>query len=111
MSVGPMNSVLYSVAGSLAQTIGSDVIRARQDALAQQRALEATQQTEDASGIGQTDGEDNRANERDADGRTPWLLGRKAPALPAEEAAEDAPPDVAVSDASGERGGQLDLSG
>jgi len=116
MSVGPMGSVVYSVAGSgLAQTTGSDVLRARQDALVQQRALEAAQQTEDALGIGQTDGEDNQTNERDADGRSPWLLGRKGPALPkdqtAAEAAADAVPDGAVSAASGEPGGQLDLSG
>jgi hypothetical protein len=107
-----MNPLVISVAGTgLAQATSSDILRARQDALVQQRALEAAQQTEDAWGIGKTDGEDNQTNERDADGRTPWLLGRKAPALPKEETAEDSPPEPAVSDASGERGGQLDLSG
>ena len=83
--------------------------------MVQQRSLEATQQTEDASGIGQTDGEDNQTNERDADGRTPWLLGRKGPALPQEEVAEDAPqdasPDAEASDANDEPGGHLDLLG
>jgi hypothetical protein len=112
MSVGPMNPVVISVAGTaLAQAASSDVLRARQDALVQQRGLEAVQQTEDAWGIGKTDGEDNQTNERDADGRTPWLIGRQDPALPKEETAEDALPEPAVSDASGERGGQLDLSG
>ena len=112
MSVGPMGSLVQSVAGSsLAQTTGSDVIRARQDALVQQRTQEATQQTEDAWGIGETDGEDNRTNERDADGRTPWLLSRKGPAEPKEEKAEDAPAEGDVSDASDEPGGHLDLLG
>ncbi len=112
MSVGPTNPVAYSVAGSvLAQTTGSDVIRARQDALVQQRSLEATQQTEDALGIGQTDGEDNQTNERDADGRTPWFLGRKGPALPTEEATEDASMEASDADASDEPGGHLDLLG
>jgi len=107
-----MNTVLYSVAGtSLAQAASSDVLRARQDAMAQQRGLEAAQQTEDASGIGKTDGEDNQTNERDADGRTPWRLGRQEPALPKEEDADDSTPEPAIPDASGERGGQLDLSG
>jgi len=116
MSVGPMNPMLYSLAGSsLAQTTGTDVLRARQEALAQQGDLEAAQRTEDALGIGETDGEDNQTNERDGDGRTPWRLGRRDPALPPEEIAEEPIADSAVSDAvsdaSGERGGQLDLSG
>jgi hypothetical protein len=107
-----MNPMLYSLAGtSLAQTTGTDVTRARQEALAQQADLQADQQTEDALGIGQTDGEDNQINERDADGRTPWRLGRKVPALPKEETAEEPLADPAVSAASDEPGGQLDLSG
>ncbi|HEY1784380.1 MAG TPA: hypothetical protein VGG30_02490 [Pirellulales bacterium] len=112
MSVGPMNPMLYSVAGTpLAQTASSDILRARQDAAAQQSSLEADQRTEDAQGIGQTDGEDNQTNERDADGRSPWLLGRRSPALPKEEEVEDPPLDPASADASAERGGHLDLSG
>jgi hypothetical protein len=110
MSVGPTASIAYSVAGgSLAQTTGPDAIRARQDAVVQQRSLEATQQTEDASGIGQTDGEDNQTNERDADGRTPWMLGRKGPAVPQDEVAEDAAQGAAASDAGD--GGHIDLVG
>jgi hypothetical protein len=116
MSVGPMNPMLYSLAGSsLAQTTGTDVLRARLEALAQQSDLEAAQRTEDALGIGLTDGEDNQTNERDGDGRTPWRLGRRHPALPSEETAEEPLPDAAVSDAGSdandERGGHLDLSG
>lgn len=120
MSVGPMGPVVYSVAGSsLAQTTSSDVVRARQDAVVQQRGLEATQQTQDASGIGKTDGDDNQTNERDADGRSPWLLGRKDPGLPKEEADEeadeeatgDAPLEATLPNASSEPGSHLDLSG
>ena len=112
MSVGPMNSLLYSVAGSpLAQTTGADLVRARADALAQQRTLEAEIQTEDASGIGKTDGEDNQTNERDGDGRTPWRFGRQEPALPKEETVEDLPLLPTVADESDGPGGHIDLSG
>jgi hypothetical protein len=71
-------------------------------------------------GIGQTDGEDNQTNERDADGRTPWFLGRKGPLVPEdevpegevpEEAREEASADEAAADASDEPGEHLDLLG
>ncbi len=64
---------------SLAQNSGQEVARAVQDVFVQQRGIEAAQETEDAQGIGQTDGEDNQTNERDADGRTPWMIGRRRP--------------------------------
>jgi hypothetical protein len=116
MSVGSLGVVAYSVAGSsLAQTTGSDVVRARQDALVQQRSLEATQQTEDAQGIGKTDGDDNQTNERDGDGRTPWMIGRRHEETdegPAEQAmAEEALEETIAAETDNGCGGQLDLSG
>jgi hypothetical protein len=99
----------------LAQASGQETARAVQDVFVQQRSLEAAQQTEDAQGIGQTDGEDNRSNERDADGRTPWMLGRRAPATPEEEEAEAALAEENLqaddANASDEPGSHLDLSG
>jgi hypothetical protein len=99
----------------LAQASGQETARAVQDVFVQQRSLEAAQQTEDAQGIGQTDGEDNRSNERDGDGRTPWMLGRRAPASTDEQEADQAATDedtLADLLAGGdEPGSHLDLSG
>jgi hypothetical protein len=101
MSIGPMGSVLFSAAGtSLAQTTGSDVVRAREDAAVQQRSVESQQLDEVAMGVGEPDADDNQTNERDADGRTPWLLGRKKPGLDGEEAADEPAPGAVVDDAS-----------
>ena len=98
-------STATAAAGSsLAQASGQNTARATQDVFVQQRSLEAAQHTEDAQGIGQTDGEDNRSNERDGDGRTPWMLGRRAPV----EADEEAPDEDATADAEANSDEALD---
>ena len=111
MSVGPLGGIAGSAAGSpLAQTKGSDVERAGQDASNQQRRIQNEQKAESAAGIGETDGEDHETAERDADGRLPW---RQSPA--AKETGEtgddsDAGPPQG-KDASGQSGTRLDLTG
>ena len=111
MSVGPLGGLAASAAGSpLAQTHGSEVDRARHDAAAQQRKVHSDQKAEDAAGIGETDGEDHEAEDRDADGRRLW---EEAP-TPTGEKHDDATRDSGAArakDPSGASGNLLDLSG
>ena len=107
MSVGPLGGIAGSAAGSpLAQTKGSDVERAAQDAGNQQRQVQNQQKADSAAGIGETDGEDHETAERDADGRLPWR--QSAAAKQAEQSGDEQPPS---KDALGQRGTQLDLTG
>ena len=115
MSLGPLGGIASSAAGSpLAQTKGSDVERAEQDAGSQARRVQTDQKAENAAGIGETDGEDHETAERDADGRRLWEEPPEG--QPAEEAGE---PDQAPAahdprrskDSSGQRGNLLDLTG
>lgn len=112
MSVGPLGGIASSAAGSpLAQTKGSEIERAEQDASNQQRRIQNEQKAESAAGIGETDGEDHETAERDADGRRLW----EAPPDGEETAAADetTPPEAPRKsvDATGASGTQLDLTG
>jgi hypothetical protein len=109
MSVGPLGGIIASAAGiPTAQAKGSETERAAQDSVNQQRQAKGDFLAEAASGIGQTDGDDHEASERDADGRSPW----KFSARKQDAASESQGPRGPVSrDATGESGTQLDLSG
>ncbi len=109
MSVGPLGGLAASAAGSpLAQAHGSEVDRARQDAAAQQRKVHSDQKAEDAAGVGETDGDDHEAEDRDADGRRLW---EESPGS-RKDATDAASPDPPrPKDPSGASGNLLDLSG
>lgn len=108
-SVGPLGGVNVSAAGApLAQTKGSDVERAGQDAAAQHRNVVYEQKAEAAAGVGETDGEDHQTDERDADGRRLWEFARDKQKNPAEDAANRTPQS---RDATGASGNLLDLTG
>jgi hypothetical protein len=112
MSVGPLGGVAGSVAGSpLAQTKGAEPERAQQDALAQQRRVESDQKADAAAGIGQTDGEDHEAAERDADGRRLWEPPPEADTAEQAQQQPGPPPRRQSRDATGQSGNLLDLSG
>jgi hypothetical protein len=108
MSVGPLGGIVASAAGSsLAQAKGADVERTGQDTINQQRQVQGETRAEAAAGVGQADGEDHQASERDADGRRLW----EAPVrkkMPPGEPAQHAPQ---AKDVTGQSGNQLDLSG
>jgi hypothetical protein len=108
MSIGSLSGVAASVAGTpMAQAKGSEVERAGQEAGAEQGKVQSDQKAESAAGIGETDGADHEAAERDADGRLPWQRRR----LP-EKIKTDPPPAPAASkDSTGQSGNLLDLSG
>jgi hypothetical protein len=105
MSVGPLNG-MASVAGALlAQTKGTDVGHAPGEVGAQQRRVYHERKAAAAAGVGEPDGEDHEAADRDADGRRPW---------------EDQPTDGQAArsrsgspskDPARERGNLLDLDG
>jgi hypothetical protein len=108
MSVGPLGGIIVSAAGTpAAQAKGSETERVAQDAVNQQRQAMTERLAEAAAGIGETDGNDHEANERDADGRSPWRF----PAHGQDHAGEPSSRTPASKDASGESGNQLDLSG
>ena len=112
MSLGPLSSLPASAAGApLAQSTGSDAARAKQETVAAKRSAAASQHADDAAGISQADGEDHQSDERDAHGHLPWEIGGQRRPDKKEEAAggdEQRPPGS--RDATGERGGQLDLN-
>ena len=95
MSVGPVGGL-----------IGSDLERAQQATGNQERRVQNELKAERAGGIGEADGEDHESAERDADGRRPWEVTRKA-SQPGQPTA-----DIPQSkDASGQSGNLVDLSG
>ena len=112
MSIGPLGGVAGSVAGSpLAQTKGSEPERAQQDAAGQQRRIESGQKADSAAGIGETDGEDHEAADRDADGRRSWEPPPEATSSDETQQQDDQSPQRQSKDATGESGNLLDLSG
>jgi hypothetical protein len=107
MSIGSLSGVAAGIAGApLAQTKGAELERAPQEVGGQQLRAEGAQKAEAAAGIGEADGEEHAANERDADGRRPWQA-------PVRKAVEAAPPAAAPlpKDPSGQSGSLLDLTG
>jgi len=110
MSVGPLSSVGATVAGTqLAQTSGSDVQRAKQEAASAERNADVSRKADDAAGISQPDGQQHETGERDADGRMPWEIEAARKKAEADEAAGDSA-EPKSRDATGARGGQLDVS-
>jgi hypothetical protein len=112
MSVGPLGAVTGSVAGTqLAQAKGSDLERAQHEAGNEQRRVQAEQKAEQAAGIGEADGEDHEAAERDADGRRLWEDARRRTRDAPADAASAATGGPQGSDPTGQSGTLLDLSG
>src|SRR4029079_19434868 len=110
MSMGPLGGVVGSAAGtSLSQTAGSETERSQRDTAAQHRQLAGAERSERASGIGQTE-QDQESSERDADGRRLW----EAPGKRKNDEKNDAPADDTAAqakqskDPSGQSGTKLD---
>jgi hypothetical protein len=121
--IAPTSPQASALAAPLAQTQGSDVDRTAQEVAEQSRETDADTKAETAAGVGATDGEEHGSNERDADGRRLWEKPLRTSEnaseekQPADDSDDDASDDDASEmehpskDASGERGGQLDLMG
>jgi hypothetical protein len=109
MSVGSLG-FFGSIAATPAAQRGADTDRAQQDTVRQQGEAKSDLQAEKAAGIGETDGDEHDANERDADGRRPWEIGPRANKEEAALTSEPTPPRLS-KDATGASGSQLDLTG
>ena len=109
MSVGPMGMLGGAAGSPLSQSQGNDVNKTQQETTDQSRKASSEDKAEQASGVGQTE-HDEQASDRDADGRRPWEIGGPPGE---EEPAEGAPEDEKrqSKDPSHTRGGQLDVSG
>ena len=110
MSVGPMG-MASSVAGGLPQIRSADAGRAEKQSADQARQTKSDQQAEAAAGVGETT-QDEKASDRDADGRRLWEAMPEQ-AAEADEAVGEAKTQEAPQskDPTGTSGGQLDLSG
>jgi hypothetical protein len=113
MSMGPLGGVVGSAAGtSLSQAAGSETERSQRDTAAQNREIAGNERTEKASGVGQTE-QDQESSERDADGRRLW----ERPAKRAKDAKGEPVGDDASAlskqskDPTGQSGTKLDLTG
>ena len=110
MSIGPSAGLAGSVAGTpLAKASSSESDRVRQEVGAQQRQTVSEKKAESAAGIGETDGENLEAEDRDADGRRLWEETPEGNGQPRDDVAGETP--GRVKDVSGQSGNLLDLSG
>jgi hypothetical protein len=94
MSVGPVGGL-----------VGSEVERAQQATGNQERRVQNDLRAERAGGIGEADGEDHEAAERDADGRRPWAD------RPPHDGNAALPAEPQSNDPSQPNGNLLDLDG
>jgi hypothetical protein len=108
MSIGSLGIVGGLAATPLPQR-AAEAEKTQRETIEQARATQASEQAENAAGIGQTE-EDSQTSERDADGRRLWEEQRRVKAKTAEPAADQSPLPLA-KDPSGECGGTLDLFG
>ena len=72
MSVIPTGLAGALAGAPLAQTKGSEIERAQQDMQVSQRHAKSQARTADALEVAAADGEDTKAEDRDADGRRFW---------------------------------------
>lgn len=107
MSIGPMGTIGSAAGSQLAQGHGSDVNRAQQETTDHARQTQSADKAESASGVGQTE-QDEETADRDADGRRLW---EAPPEVEDAEQGEREPGDQRSKDPTGQKGGQLDLSG
>src|SRR6187549_316031 len=86
MSMGALGGVISSAAGTpLSQTAGAETERTQRDTASQHRQIDANERSELASGIGQTE-QDQESSDRDADGRRLWEKPAKRDNEDSEEA-------------------------
>lgn len=110
MSVGPMG-LAGSIVGGLPQIRSAEAGRVEKQSADQARQTKSDQKAEAAEGVGETT-QDEKASDRDADGRRLWE------AMPEQSAKVDEPSEGALTqkasqskDPTGTSGGQLDLTG
>jgi hypothetical protein len=110
MTVGPLG-FFGSIAATPAAQRGADTERVQHDTARQQGEVKNEMSAETAAGIGETDGDEHGANERDADGRRPWEIAPNAKKPDSAAAVSEAISLRQSKDATGTTGVQLDLTG
>jgi hypothetical protein len=110
MSIGSLG-IIGGVSATPQSQRNASADRAATDNTRQQAAAANDQSAVDAAGIGKTEGDEQTASERDADGRLDWHRRSKQSEMQAEEATADASEPVKSRDLSGDSGGSLDLQG
>jgi hypothetical protein len=110
MTLGPLG-FFGSIAATPAAQRSGDTDRVQHDTARQHAEVKNELSAETAAGIGETDGDEHGANERDADGRRPWEIGPDAKKPEGAVTPSDAPPIRQSKDVTGTTGGQLDLTG
>jgi hypothetical protein len=106
MSIGSLG-IIGSVAATPASQAKAGADKTQEATAAQERRIHSQAATENAAGIGKTDGS-SETSDRDADGRRLWELPPEAKRE--DEKAPDEPPHHAI-DPTGQSGSSLDLSG
>ena len=111
MSVGPMGMAASSIAGGLPQIRTAEAGRAEKQSADQARQTKSDQKAEAAEGVGET-AQDEKASDRDADGRRLWEATPESTPESDERLDEAKTPEASQSkDPTGTSGGQLDLTG
>jgi len=108
MSIASLG-IVGGLAGTALPQRAADAEKVQRESSEQTRAADATQQAENAAGIGQTE-EDSQTSERDADGRRLWEEQRRAKAKPSDPEPQSSSSPL-PKDPTGARGSQLDLLG
>ena len=91
MSVGPMGFYSTIAATPPPPTQIADADRTAVESAGQERQVSNETKTENAQGIGETDGEEHETEERDADGRRLWEKPLKEKEKPKSAAASADP--------------------
>jgi hypothetical protein len=107
MSIGSLG-IVGGLAGTALPQRAAESERVQRETVEQTRATQASEQAENAAGIGQTE-EDSQTAERDADGRRLWEQQQRSPNAASENAKEAHVP--LAKDPSGACGGLLDVMG
>jgi hypothetical protein len=108
MSIGSLG-IVGGLAGTPLPQRAADADKTQRETVEQQRAAQASEQAENAAGIGQTE-EDSQTSERDADGRRLWEEQRGTQKKPSDQAADE-PHSQLAKDPGGDCGGLLDVVG
>jgi len=108
MSIGSLG-IVGGLAGTGLPQRAVEAEKAQRETIEQSRTTQATEQAENAAGIGQTE-EDSQTSERDADGRRLWEQQQRGKRKAAEPPTDESIPALA-KDPSGDCGGLVDLVG
>jgi hypothetical protein len=111
MSIGSLGFAGIGAATPLPQAKGSDADRSVQETAAQKSEQQSDAKAESAAGIGETDGDDHKIEEREGDGRMPWQTPASGNVSDLKGDESNGAPLPSSRDATGQCGNVLDLTG